>query len=168
VNKSELLRYRSPERAPHCQWFDVRHLLDELQESLATQLSDKRIKTVIDVPMKLRVIADRELIWRAVNNLLRNAVEAMPNGGELVITGFVGPRGLILEVADTGPGLAEKVRQHMFKPHYTTKSGALGMGLAEVQSIARNHGGDIMAANCPEGGAALTIRIPQRYLQAAA
>ena len=168
MNKSELLAYRSPERAPHCQWFDLRHLLDEVQESLSSELSDKGIKTIVDVPSKLRVVADRELMRRALGNLIRNSAEAMPAGGEVVVTGFVGPRGLILEVADTGPGLTDNVRQHMFRPHFTTKSGALGMGLAEVQRIARNHGGDVMAANCPEGGAALTIRIPQQSMQAAA
>ncbi len=92
----------------------------------------------------------------------------MPDGGELSKTGLVEAYGLVLEVADSGPGLSEQVRQRAFEPFFTTKGGGTGLGLAIVYRIAEVHGGDVTADNCAQGGAAFTLRIPQRPMEAAA
>jgi signal transduction histidine kinase len=92
----------------------------------------------------------------------------MPQGGRLVVTSFIGPRGLELEVADSGSGLSDEARRRAFEPFFTTKSGAQGLGLAIVGRIAQVHGGDVTAANCPEGGAAFTLRFPPRAAKSAA
>ena len=105
---------------------------------------------------------------RAVFNLLLNALDAMPQGGRVVITACLGARGFELEVADSGPGLSDSVREHLFEACFTTKQGAAGMGLSIVRRIARSHGGEVTAANCPEGGAAFTVRVPLQASVAAA
>ena len=109
----------------------------------------------------------------AVLETLRNAraltyAASILEGGSLVITSYVGRWGLELEVADSGPGLSEESLARAFEPFYTTKPEAAGLGLSVVQRIAQAHGGDVVAVNCPEGGAAFTLRIPQRALEAAA
>jgi signal transduction histidine kinase len=92
----------------------------------------------------------------------------MPDGGQLVVTTYSGPRGLDIELADSGPGLTEQVRRRAFEPFFTTKNNGTGLGLAIVERIAECHGGTVTAANCPEGGAAFTLHIPHRRLEAAA
>ncbi len=94
--------------------------------------------------------------------------QGMPDGGELTITSCQGAAALELEVADSGPGFGEEVRQKLFEPFFSTKSGGTGLGLAIVYRIAEVHGGDVAAANCPEGGAAFTLRFPNGALEAAA
>ena len=122
----------------------------------------------MDIPSGQPISADREMIRRTVLNLVLNAMDAMQDGGSLVITSSVSPWGLELEIADSGPGLPEETLQHAFDPFYTTKQGGTGLGLAIVYQIAESHGGSVTAVNCPEGGAAFTLSIPQIEMEAAA
>ncbi len=94
------------------------------------------------------------MLRRALLNLALNAVDAMPDGGSLTIRATRHGRGVDLQVADTGPGLSEEARRRAFEPFYTTKSGGTGLGLAIVYRIAEAHGGRVLAANSPSGGAA--------------
>ena len=75
--------------------------------------------------------------------------------------------GLDLEVADSGPGISAAVRSRVFEPFFTTKSGGTGLGLAIVYRIAEVHGGDVSVTNCPEGGAAFTLRLPPSVMETA-
>ncbi len=104
----------------------------------------------------------------ALVNLALNSLEAMPEGGRLVVTSYIGRGGVELEVADSGPGLSEEARRRAFEPFFTTKRDGAGLGLAVVHRIAEAHGGDVRAMNCPEGGAAFTLRFPERAREAAA
>jgi signal transduction histidine kinase len=97
-----------------------------------------------------------------------NAIDVMPDGGSLVITSYENARGFELEVADSGPGLSEEVKRKAFEPFYSTKQNGTGLGLAIVYHVAEAHGGTVTAMNCPEGGAAFTIKIPRRAMRAAA
>lgn len=164
---NDLLHFTA-ERDPQMRPVHVRAMIDEIQASLAPQLAAQCIHTEIDVPRGQQVWVDADMLRRAILNLTLNAIDAMPDGGELVITSYEGPRGFELEVADSGPGVSDDVRPRIFEPFYTTKSSGTGLGLAIVYRIAEVHGGDVSVTNCPEGGAAFTIRIPQRALEAAA
>ena len=97
-----------------------------------------------------------------------NALDVMPEGGELVVTSWKGATYFELEVADSGPGIDEASNQKLFEPFFTTKSGGTGLGLAIVDRIVAAHDGDVTVGNCHEGGAAFTLRIPQRAMEAAA
>jgi signal transduction histidine kinase len=145
-----------------------RDLVSEICESLGPQLDAQGVVTTLDIPAGLRVWADRDMLRRAILNLSLNALDAMPDGGDLVFTGFAGAQGFELEVADSGEGLSTEVQRRAFEPFFSTKSGGTGLGLAIVCRIAESHGGSVTAANCAEGGAAFTIRIPHRALEAAA
>ena len=108
------------------------------------------------------------MIRRAVLNLVLNAVDAMAHGGDLVITSYESPDGFELEIADSGEGLREEDHQKLFDPFFSTKSTGTGLGLSVVYQIAEAHGGTVTVDNCPEGGAAFTIRIPRHQSGAAA
>jgi signal transduction histidine kinase len=155
-------------RNPQWQTFLVGDLVEEICESLAPQLEAQRIDVDLDVPPNTLLTADREMFRRAVLNLVLNSIDAMPDGGELVITSYDGAKGFELEVADSGPGLSDEQKRRAFEPFYSTKQNGTGLGLAIVYHVAEAHGGTVTAMNCPEGGAAFTIRIPRRTMRAAA
>jgi signal transduction histidine kinase len=167
VTVNDLLSFTC-DRDPLWRQFEPRELVEDVCEALAPQLSAQQIHVDVDVAWGTRLVADRDMLRRALINLVLNALDAMPQGGELVITGLHGRGGFELEVADSGPGLEESNRRRIFEPFFTTKSEGTGLGLAIVYRIAEVHGGDIQALNCPEGGAAFTIRIPRRAMEAAA
>jgi signal transduction histidine kinase len=155
-------------REPQRQSFLVCDLVNEVCESLDPQLEAQRIDLDIDVPPNTLLSADREMIRRALLNLVLNAIDAMPGGGALVITSYENASGFELEVADSGPGLTEEAKRRAFEPFYSTKQNGTGLGLAIVYHVAEAHGGTVTAMNCPEGGAAFTIKIPRRRVRAAA
>jgi len=156
------------ETAPRWERFDVRQLVEDVLDALSRQLEDQAIMPCVDVPFSTFVTADRNMIRRAILNLVLNALDAMPDGGQLTVTSYEGQGGLELEFADEGNGLDDEARRRAFEPFYTTKSGATGLGLAFVQRTAAAHGGDVSALNCPDGGAAFTLRIPRPAMKAAA
>jgi len=166
---NDLLNFAS-DRAPTPQVFELRPLLDEVCDSLAPQLHAQNVCVDLDVQSGVTVCADREMLRRALLNLLLNAVDVLSQGGTLSVTACAGPQGVDIEVADSGPGLGDE-RHRIFDPFFTTKSDGTGLGLAIVQRIAEAHGGRVWACNCAEGGAAFTIYLPhptqQRMKEAA-
>ena len=149
--------------------FPLRELVEEVCQPLESQLAEQAVKVVVDIPLGQMISADRELLRRAVRNLVLNAVEAMPSGGTLVATSAAGPHTIELEIADTGPALSDEQRDQVFELLPTSQRGGTGWGLAVVQRIAELHGGSVTVTNCPDGGAAFTLRIPRSAaLEAAA
>ncbi|HEY4235028.1 MAG TPA: HAMP domain-containing sensor histidine kinase [Lacipirellulaceae bacterium] len=167
VTVNDLLNFTA-HRSPQWQTFLVGDLVEEVCESLEPQLEAQRIDLDVDVPPNTLLTADREMVRRALLNLVLNAIDVMPDGGDLVITSYDGPRGFELEIADSGPGLSEEDERRVFEPFYTTKQNGTGLGLAIVYHVAEAHGGTVTATNCPEGGAAFTLRFPPRKAMRAA
>ena len=164
---NDLLNFTS-HRQPQWHTFLVRDLVDEVNEALNPQLEAQGIQVSIDVPPNTLVSADREMMRRALVNLVLNAIDVMPHGGDVILTSYDGPSGFELEIADSGPGLSQQQLDHIFDPFYTTKSNGTGLGLSIVHRIIEAHGGRMTAVNCPEGGAAFTIELPRRAMGAAA
>jgi signal transduction histidine kinase len=163
---SDLLSFTS-DRDPTYRSFDVAELITEVCDSLAPQLSAQRIRLDYSLNSGLIAAADRDMLRRALLNLILNAIDAMPSGGVLSLASCDADNGVDLEVADSGPGL-EHESTKLFEPFFTTKSDGTGLGLAIVQRIADAHGGLVTAKNCAQGGAAFTIHLPSRSLEAAA
>ena len=161
----DLLHFSS-QRDPRCQRLPIFHLLSELLQSLQPQLAAQNIRTELDCPSQLRATVDPEMIRRALLNLLLNALDALPGGGDLVITACTTRSGIEIEVADSGPGVPAPLAERLFEPFFTTKGGGTGLGLAIVERIAAAHGGRATVANCPEGGAAFTLILPQEHTSA--
>src|SRR2546422_37134 len=107
--------------------------------------------------------ADPDLLHRAVQNLVLNALDAMPAGGTLTIRTAQrdGPaRCALLEVSDTGTGLTKEECERLFTPYYTTKQHGTGLGLAIVQSVVSDHGGKISVESDPGHGSTFRIELP--------
>jgi signal transduction histidine kinase len=161
---NDLLHFTS-HRDPRIQSFNVRELLEELCDSLSLKLSAQAIALDLDLPENIILAADVDMLRRAVLNLVLNALDVMPDGGTLRLAASLSEGQLHLEIADTGPGLADDAAQRIFEPFYTTKSTGTGLGLAIVYRIAEVHGGEIVASNRPSGGAAFVLRLPQNTPQ---
>ena len=101
--------------------------------------------------------ADPDLLHRAVQNLILNALDAMPAGGTLTLQTQEAAGGVRVKISDTGKGLTKEECERLFTPYYTTKQHGTGLGLAIVQSVVSDHGGRISVESEPERGTTFTI-----------
>jgi signal transduction histidine kinase len=94
-------------------------------------------------------------------NLITNAFEAMPHGGNLTVEGMISPDAqLEITITDTGPGFDQRFLDKVFLPFFTTKLDGTGLGLAVSKDIVEQRGGSIRLDNQPGRGAKVTIRLP--------
>jgi signal transduction histidine kinase len=106
------------------------------------------------------VNADKDLLGRALGNLISNALDAMPEGGKLAVRTAAAPGVVTVEVEDSGPGLTEEQKTRLFTPYFTTKKGGTGLGLAIVQGIVSDHGGRIQVRSEPGHGTSFMLVLP--------
>lgn len=142
----------------------------ELEPMIAEALSvvrlDRRSKavrfeTVVrGSPIQVRGVRDQ--ILQVVLNLLLNAVEAMPEGGEVRIEGARKDGVVRLSVSDSGVGMDESVRRRLFEPFFTTRDEGTGLGLAISNSLVHAHGGRIEVESVRGRGSRLTVILPQK------
>lgn len=147
-------RTGEPRREP----VDVRALVRELLD--VTDLPPDIAADVRIDPTLPEVPADRDQLFQVLENLLLNAVQAMPEGGRVRIEAVRFGERVQLLVADTGPGVPEEMREEIFEPLVTTKRGGTGIGLALCKRIVEAHGGTISLAGSEEPGAAFRVELP--------
>jgi signal transduction histidine kinase len=105
--------------------------------------------------------ADPASFRRVLMNLVSNALEAMPSGGRLVARVATRAGQVEISIADTGVGLSDEVRAHLFEPYFTTRSKGTGLGLAIAKRVIEDHGGHIeLAAAEPPPGTVARLRMP--------
>ncbi len=96
----------------------------------------------------------------ALMNLVKNALEAMPDGGQLVVRTYSTGEGIALDLIDTGCGMDENTAIHMFEPFYSTKSGGSGLGLPTARKIIEAHGGRIAVQSEIGHGTKFVLEFP--------
>jgi signal transduction histidine kinase len=106
------------------------------------------------------VQTSRPLLIRALNNLVRNAVESMPSGGLLSLLAYPRRHRVTVEIRDTGPGIAEEDQEKIFSAGHTTKPGHLGLGLTLVRGLVEGAGGKISFASRPGRGTTFAFSLP--------
>jgi signal transduction histidine kinase len=106
------------------------------------------------------VVLDQEAFRGALLNLILNAQQAMPDGGQLVVRTRPSALGVALELIDTGEGMDEETMSHIFEAFYSTKSGGSGLGLPTARKIIEGHGGHITVQSDLGKGTQLTIELP--------
>jgi two-component system sensor histidine kinase PilS (NtrC family) len=142
--------------------FDVAAAVEEVLLLLEHRASPGSLKVIREfapsIPWAVDAQQFRQILW----NLCLNAVEAMPDGGELRVS--VAVRGETLEVAvsDTGDGIATADVSHVFEPFFSTKPEGTGLGLALVHRIVLDHGGEIDVRSSPGLGTTFTLALPAR------
>jgi two-component system sensor histidine kinase PilS (NtrC family) len=145
-----------PERAP-C---DAAALFEEA-------LEEARPPAEVEVARDLRplrVVADAAMLRQVLGNLIRNAVEAMGGRGRLRLATTEAEGDALLVVEDSGPGIAEAVKEVLFEPFVTTRRGGregAGLGLFLADRLVAAHGGRIEVSSEPGSGARFTVRLPR-------
>lgn len=109
----------------------------------------------------LEVHADPDMLRRALVNLVGNAIDAMPTGGTLSVSGGLRPDGRYsVVVKDTGIGIPADERERIFEPYFTTKASGLGLGLVLTKKIVDAHGGEIFVDSTPGEGTRIEVALP--------
>lgn len=104
---------------------------------------------------------DEQTLHAALLNLVKNSLEAMPDGGQLVARTRITRNGVALDLIDTGCGMDSKTAMHMFDAFYSTKHGGTGLGLPTARKIIEAHGGTISVQSELDHGTKFTIEFPQ-------
>ncbi len=146
---------------PHLETIDLNQLVRDSLKLFEAQMAAAGVTLRLDLAPDLRAIqADPGQLGRAVQNLVLNAIDAMPGGGILEIVTRVHDGGVRIEISDTGQGLTQEECDRLFTPYYTTKAHGTGLGLAIVQSVVSDHKGKIGVRSEPGKGAMFSIDLP--------
>ena len=128
----------------------VQPLLDQKHVDLQRKLDP-------DLPP---IQADADQLWEALLNLIRNAVDAMPAGGNLTVSAKRSGAEALVSISDNGRGMSEEEARHVFVPFFTTKGDGTGLGLAYAQQVVSEHGGRIDCSTVRGKGSTFSIQLP--------
>lgn len=142
--------------------------LAELLEFFEPSCAKAGVQVVCEfMPRPPQVLMDRELMKRAVLNLLTNALQAMPDGGVLTVRTWVPGDRLRIEVCDTGAGIDPEVLPHVLDVYFSTREAGTGLGLPTVKRIVAEHGGELSLDSTPGVGTTVRIELPRPPVLAA-
>jgi PAS domain S-box-containing protein len=153
--------FRSLARKPrlHVAPVDLGGLVDEALKTLSSEAESSGVEVAKEVPADLPVLnADSERLKQVFLNLFKNAIEAMPSGGKLTVSALVQERYIIVNIADTGSGIAKGI--DIFQPFMTTKEHGTGVGMAVVRELLSAHGGTISYRSRQGEGTIFEIKLP--------
>lgn len=137
-------------------------IIQQAQAAAAEEIDSRGIRLTLDVPAGTLLEGDRQKLVRAFAHLLGHAAASGPEGGQVLVTAIDCGDRLEVEVADDGPGVLLSRRWQAFEPVVDGRENPSGWRLAVVKQVAALHGGAVQAFNCPDGGAAYTIRLPKQ------
>ncbi len=139
----------------------VEPLTDTL-DAMKAQFEDRRIKTALNLPTALpTVLVDRAQMEQVFFNLIKNALEAMKDGGSLDIEVSSDDHDVRVVFSDNGSGMDAATLAHIFEPYQTSKEHGSGLGLMLSRRIVHAHGGEIDVESKPGAGTVFTVRIPR-------
>jgi len=140
---------------------DLNAQLAEILDFYQPKAADTGIEVVEYLTSDLPAVQlDTEAFRGAMLNLILNAEQAMPDGGELVVRTYGTADGVGIDLIDTGCGMDDDTLDRVFQTFYSTKSGGTGLGLPTTRRIIEAHGGSIDAQSAPGHGTRFTIRLP--------
>ena len=156
---SDLQDYAGP-LAPTLVETNLEHLVDN---ALSTITIPEIVRISVNVdPSVQSILLDSTLMTRVLTNLIMNAIQAMPNGGQVTITVSKTDENALISIRDTGGGISSENLKKIFTPLYTTKSKGMGLGLAVTERIVKAHGGTITVDSQVDSGTTFTVKIPCR------
>jgi len=158
---SRTLRFgKADEPPPDRQRFRLAGLVAEVGGTVGLP-GDGRIAWLNEVASDLEIYADREQLFRVFLNLGRNAVQAIAGEGRIVVSAKYNADVLQISISDTGGGLPDRVREHLFEPFAGAgRAGGTGLGLAIARDLMRGHGGDIRIIETGPDGTCFRLELP--------
>ncbi len=137
-------------------------VIEAAHDALAATAETLGVRVALDVPESLELPLERARVERLFLNLMNNALEAMPNGGDLRVMARVGNGDVLIQIDDTGPGISSLIKAKLFQPFVTEgKKNGLGLGLALSKQTAIEHGGDLWVEEKDTAGARFCVRLPK-------
>jgi two-component system, OmpR family, sensor kinase len=167
-----LSRLDDPARTWVAEPVNLEELLETLVENARIEADLRSIQLQLNALPGLSVEGDRELLFRAVENVLRNAVRFSPNGTLVEVTAERAADQAVIRIRDHGPGVPQEALARIFEPFFCVaqardrESGGYGIGLAITARVAALHGGSVRAENAAPSGLALEITLPLRQPRA--
>jgi signal transduction histidine kinase len=161
----DFLDYARP-KAPRQDVVDLAHILDQALTFLEAKCEEQGVAVSRDYAPGLMVRGDKDLLYRAVYNVLSNAMESLAEDKEkkhapaIVVTARAGQDAVTLAVTDSGPGFCPENRERILDPFFTTKDAGTGLGLAIVRNIVESHGATLDLDNVEDAGARVTMTFP--------
>lgn len=159
---TELLNSARPPKLyikPH----DIHEVLESVLDSVRTKIVSQHIKVHKKLNAKLSMInVDNEQIKRVFSNVTINAIESMPENGELTVVTENDGNNFIVKIKDSGKGIPEEDIIRIFDPFFSTKSSGVGLGLSICYGIVVSHDGTIAVESKPQNGTVFTISLPIR------
>jgi signal transduction histidine kinase len=155
---SEFSRMPQPQRRPT----QINQVVGSVLRVFQAQLEEKKqiqVHTALADGLP-EISADPDLLHRALQNLVLNAIDAMPLGGILTIQTVMLGGWIEISVSDTGSGLTPEECERLFTPYYTTKPQGTGLGLAIAQSVVSDHGGRISVSSAKDKGTTFRLELP--------
>ncbi len=144
---------------PQREQVDPRRLLKEVQSSVRM---DNTIQVSVQVDDNIKTIdSDPAILKRVLTNLMQNAVQAMPGGGQISVRAAKKTRNIVFEVEDNGEGIPDEVKAKIFSPLFTTKSKGQGFGLAVVKRMTEALGGTVTFDSQVGRGTIFTVQLPE-------
>ena len=138
---------------------NIREIIVAASEAAAAATDNQRVQILLDVPARIDLTLSRSRIKLMFFNLITNALEAMPGGGEVRIRATKNRDSVLVSIEDTGPGIPHEICDRLFEPFVTAgKPGGLGLGLALSRQSVLDHGGDMWIETA--AGARFVIRLP--------
>jgi nitrogen fixation/metabolism regulation signal transduction histidine kinase len=148
--------------APQLQEVNLDELVRNVAQLFQGQLTSGPAR--IELEMHLGdippVSGDPVLLRKVIENLVLNAIDAMPKGGKLTFRTEMNQKFAVFELSDTGKGLTQEECERLFTPYYTTKQHGTGLGLAIVQSVVSDHHGQISVSSIKNFGTTFTVKLP--------
>ncbi len=140
---------------------DINSLIKDLVQFLRFETDEAGVEVVQLLDEKIPVLSlDEGAMKMALLNLVKNAVSAMPNGGELRLQTRLEGTLVHIEISDTGSGIPEELLGKIFEPFFTTRNTGSGLGLTVVYKVVREHGGDLQVDSIPGRGSTFRISLP--------
>jgi two-component system sensor histidine kinase FlrB len=140
--------------------FAIEEAVDDCLSLHEDRIAASRVEVEKKIPRNLPPCSVPDLAG-ALNNVVQNALDAMPEGGKLTIRAKEAGKNVAITVGDTGPGVAEEDREKIFEPFFSTRASqtSTGLGLSLCRDSLRQHGGDVRLTSC-DNGAEFEILVP--------
>jgi two-component system sensor histidine kinase HydH len=157
---TDFLNYAKP-KTPNLFACRIEDVVDKNIRFLATQIESKGylMQTYFDPGLPV-IQADADMLYQAFLNIFINAMQSMPEGGEIAVWAKKANECLWIAVEDNGMGISDGAMEKIWDPFFTTKDKGTGLGLGIVKNIIEAHQGQVRIDNRPEGGARVSIRLP--------
>ena len=163
--ESTLAFGRAEEPGPTLNVVPLAGIVEDVMEGERLAARDHPVSLNADVPVGLMVRADPEQLYRVLANLVRNARQAIVaagTSGEVVLSASEDSARWVIEVSDTGPGMPDKAREHLFKPFQgSARKGGSGLGLVIAAELVRGHGGELTLRETGPDGTTFRINLPK-------